>query len=165
MARLNFVKKARKDIIEDGKVVIKKGESYYHWTLGFRGRKRVSKTRPDRRQLTQSAHAHRIYDFEDQIADIGTSSPEDMQSAVESLISELEDYKSELESNLESVPEQLQESHVNNERIEALDSAISEFEQIDFDFEYDESSEESEDEQRETWMQEKLEEIQGIGLE
>lgn len=166
MARVNFVKKARKDIFQNGEVVIKKGESYYYWALGFRGRKQVSKTRPDRRQLTQSEYKLRIYDLEDELARITASSPEDLKSEVGSVVSSINEYKEELESNLDSVPDQLRDLHVNNERIEALDNAVSELEGINFDdFDYDEDAEDSEEEQLDSWMEDKLSEIRGVSLE
>lgn len=150
---------------KDDRLLVPKGATYYTWTLGYHGTPQISLTYPNKRQLTQSGHQLRLYDFEDAIEAIEASSPEDLQSAVESIISDLEDYKSELESNLESVPEQLQESHVNNERIEALETAIEEFEGIDLDdFEFNEDAEESEEEQMENWVQEKIGELQGISL-
>lgn len=68
MARLNFVKKARKANKAAG---IKKGDSYYWWkfrTGGRGGIKRISKTRPRRSALTQSEFYGTMYDAEDDLA-------------------------------------------------------------------------------------------------
>lgn len=186
MARVTKVEKARKDIIGgDGKIVVAKGESYYHWTLGFRGRKQISKTYPNKRQLTQSEHLHRIYDFEDALGNISADTPEEFQSEVESFIAEVEEYKSELEDRLSNMPDHLQDSSVLNERIDALESAISELESVDLDYEElskdeaiesitngDEDAEVSESDIEDAyeshwldWLDTKREEIQGVSFD
>ena len=127
MAKLNFVKQARKDIIRNDKIIVAKGESYYWWQFAFQ-KKQVSKTQPSRQQLTQSEYQKRMYDFDDELEGFANVEIETWQDKLESLISEVQDYKDELEDNLSNMPKHLQESSVLNERIDSLDSAITELE-------------------------------------
>ena len=134
MARATFVQKARKDIPDAG---IKAGESYYWWKFRFGG-KRYSKVAPKRSQLTQSSFYATIYDIEDEV--IGKAEANDgLESVRDDVVSQLEDLKSECESNLENIPENLKEGssgQLLHERIDALDNAIQEFEGLEFpDFE------------------------------
>lgn len=138
MARATFVKKAQKDYPAHG---IKKGDSYYWWA--FRnGGKHFSKEAPKRSQLTQSSYLSTLYDIQDRIGELRgkVSDAGDLSMQFDEIKQEVQDLFDETESNLESVPEQLQESHVNNERKDTLENAISEFDGIDCD-DYDEPSE------------------------
>jgi hypothetical protein len=64
MAKLNYVKKARKAHKHAG---IKKGESYYWWSMAVGGRfvKYYSKEMPPRSRLTNSEFLGAMYDAED----------------------------------------------------------------------------------------------------
>lgn len=136
MARLNFVKKARKPRKEDG---IKKGDSYYWWKFRF-GPMHVSKTRPKRSQLTQSSFKATLYDIEDNIAALITN--DICEGCLDDIISEIENLKDEAQSSLDNMPEHLQETSTSGEmlqnRIEELESWQGELE--DVDLEIDESS-------------------------
>lgn len=123
MPKVKFVKKARKDVPNSD---IKKGESYYYWEFRNAG-KQVSRRYPKRQQLTRSAYKMAIYDIEDMVAG---ADEENLENEVISILEATENLKEELEMNLEAVPEQLKESHVNNERIEMLEEAISGLENI-----------------------------------
>lgn len=147
-------------------MLVPKGESYYYWTLGFRGRKRISRTYPNRRQLTQSEHLHRIYDLEDaqcalsQIDDVET-----LKSEMESFIADVQEYADELQDRLSSMPDQLQDSSVLNERIEALEYAVNELESIDLDYEADEDANEVlQAEHLASWLSDRNDEIQAVSF-
>lgn len=136
MPQLHFVKKARKDNKAAG---VKAGESYY-WAAFRVGRssfKKYWKERPKRSELTMSAYYAQIYDIEDAL-DWQGSSPEDLQSRRDDLVSELESLKDETQSSLDNMPEHLQESSSSGElltaRVEALENTISEYESIDLDY-------------------------------
>lgn len=174
MARVTKVEKARKDIIgSDGKVLVAKGESYYHWTLGFRGRKQISKTYPNKRQLTQSEHRLRIYDFEDSLNGLTANTAEELSEAIECFVGEISEYKDDLEDRLSNMPDHLQESSILNERIEGLDNAINELESMDLDYEEpDEDELEANADNADfskahlaEWISERLDEAQSIGFE
>lgn len=67
-------------------------------------------------------------------------SPSDLESMRDDRVSDLENLKSECEDNLSNMPDHLQESSVLNERIEGMDSLISDLEAISFS-DYDEPDE------------------------
>jgi hypothetical protein len=135
MPRVTFVKSARKD-----NPVAKKGESYYWWKFRYGG-KRYSKTRPRPSQLTQSAYYSQVRSLVEQIEDFSTSSYEDIQGLKEDIINELENLRDETQGSLDNMPDQLQYSPTGEllqERVDALDSAISELDMIDEEWEFDE---------------------------
>lgn len=130
MPRVHFVKKARKDVPNSD---IKAGESYYWWKFRFGG-KRVSRTRPKASQLTQSSFLSTLYDIQDLLA----SPPQDdsLPDFRDDIVSQLEDLKGECEDSLSNMPDSLQYSPTGEllqERIDALESAISELEGIELD--------------------------------
>lgn len=131
MARATFVQRAQKDYPEHG---IKKGESYYWWKFRYGG-KRFSKTPPKRSQLTQSSFYSTIYDIEDDL--IGNAEAnESLASVRDDVVSQLEDLKSECESSLDNMPDGLKEGDTGQllqERIDALESAINDFEALELD--------------------------------
>jgi hypothetical protein len=156
MAHAIFVKKARKDYPKEG---IKKGDSYWHWAFAF-GPKCKSKTQPTRSQLTRSAFLGTLWGIEDGLGDRfkGIVSSEDIQSGIDDLISEIEELKDETEGSLDNMPEQLKDAdsgQLLQERIDGLESWISELDSIDTDI-YDELT----DEEKQTRIEEIIEEIQ-----
>lgn len=188
MARATLVKKARKDVPGTN---IKAGDSYYWWKFR-RGGKHYSKTPPRRSQLTQSSFYAALWDIEDEIAAL----PADpvLQDSVEDIIGSLEELRDECQSSLDNMPEGLQQGPTGDllqERIDAVESAISDLEQIDFEFtaeEFDESDHEREDDETEdehtarvaeareqheqeqveaedSHWQEKLEEVQNVTID
>ena len=143
MARLNFVKKARKDYPESN---IKRGDSYYWWKHNF-GRKQKSRAEPSRSQLTQSSFYSQLYNIQDTIAESFTV--EGIEADIESLVGDLQNLLDECQESLDNMPEQLQETSAAGEtlteRIENLETYINELESIDTEFEDDLSEEETEE--------------------
>ena len=142
MARLNFVKKARKDYPESN---IKKGDSYYWWKFNF-GRKQKSRTKPSRSRLTQSSFYSQLYDIQDTIAEAFTI--EGIEGDLESLVGDLQNLLDECQESLDAMPEQLQDTSAAgetlSERIENMETYINELEAIDATFEDGLSDEEKE---------------------
>ena len=102
MARLHFVKKARKD-----NPVAKRGESYYWWKPRIGGRggaKRYSKERPTRAQMTQSEFMSRVYEICD--SDIpGCESADDLNAVADSV----RELGQEQEEKLDNMPDGLRD--------------------------------------------------------
>lgn len=165
--KVNKVEKARKEIPHAG---IKIGDTYYWWKFR-RGGKQFSKTYPKRSQLTQSGFLSQLYDVQDTISALSASDPCDLESMVDDIKSNLENMRDDCQSSLDNMPEHLQESSSSGqlltERIEGLDSAISELEDVDLD--YDEpSDEELEDEAKDelaTEIQEEMQKLQDEELD
>ena len=134
MARVHFVKKARKD-----NPAVKRGESYYWWAFAF-GPKRYSRTAPRRSQLTQSSFLSQLYDLEDGLhkrfsgIELATDA---LQDEISNLTSDLESLRDECQDSLDNMPEHLQDTSDSGilltERVEGLDEWISELESIDAD--------------------------------
>lgn len=140
MARVKYVKKARKDVpVAD----IKAGDEY--WYVKFRfGGKRYFKQYPRRSQTTQSAFYSTLWEIEDgSIA--GMTASDDLKDQCESVAQELRDLADECQSSLDNMPEGLQQGssgEMLQERISALEAAADEFESIDFDDREDGESDE-----------------------
>ncbi len=152
MARLNFVKKARKDYPESN---IKKGDSYWWWKHNF-GRKQKSRTKPSRSRLTQSNFYSQLYDIQDTAE--GTFTIEGVEGELENMIGDLQNLLDECQESLDAMPEQLQDTSAAGEtlteRIENMETYIDELEAIDTEFEEGLS-----DEEREARLEEIVEEI------
>lgn len=138
MAKLNFVKKARKDYPDHD---IKKGDSYYWWQF-MRGPKMFSKTRPRPSQLTRSEFTSELLSIQEEIEDfkLEDGKASDIESFIQDVCSRIEELKSNTEDKLSNMPQQLQDADTGQllqERIDALDSWISELESIDCSFEDD----------------------------
>lgn len=132
MARVRFVKKARKD-----NPVAKKGESYYWWStmISGRGVVRYSKNKPSRSQLTNSEFLATMYDLEDEANGLlkGADKEENYADFLEDVKSSLEDIKdqvqeqgNECEDKRNSMPDSLQESPTG----ELLQNRVEQCEQI-----------------------------------
>lgn len=94
MARV-FTAKAAKDYPQHG---IKKGETYYYWTPGFRGVKQMSKTPPKASQLTTSKMSEAYAAGEDlEEALDNASCIEDITGAMEEAIDRIRSVASEYE--------------------------------------------------------------------
>jgi len=127
MPRVYHVKSARKK-----NPVADVGESYYWWKFAF-GPKRFSKTYPKRSQLTQSSFLSQLYDLEDGLdAEVQF---EDCQSRLDEIVDTLNELMDECQSSLDNMPEHLQDTSDSGitltERIDALESAISDYESIE----------------------------------
>jgi hypothetical protein len=137
MARATHVKSARVAVPESEcgiKGGIKIGDSYYWWKFK-RGGKRWSKTAPKRSQLTQSNFYSAIYDLEDDLIS-GATADDSLGSVRDDVISSLEEIRDQCQESLDNMPEGLQQGSTGEllqERIDAMDSAISEFEGLELD--------------------------------
>ena len=154
---------------ENDPITIVKGESYYWWEF-MNGGLHISKTQPRQSQLTQSEYLSSVYEFGERIGDVSFTEVGDLESFVEDLKSDVENLKSETEDRLSNMPDSLQESpngQLLQERIDALDNALSELENIDCEFEEGEEgeTEEEKEERLSTHLQEKLEELQQVSFE
>jgi hypothetical protein len=117
---------ARKDYPAAG---VKKGDKYYKWSF-FRQRPRISKTPPTRSQLTQNENLATVYTAYDTF-----------DGDVDSLITSLEEAKTGEEDKLENMPDGLKEGDVGTqiqERIDAIDEALTALEEIKSDLEDEE---------------------------
>ena len=144
MPRVNFVKKARKDISDE----IKAGDSYYWWKFRYGG-KRVSKTPPKPKDLTQSDFLISVYNIEEEIENFMASDKDSFDSQKEDILGQIEELKSETEDKLGNMPEQLQYAPTGEllqERIDGLDEWYNELESIDFEYDEDEIREEVKEE-------------------
>ena len=159
MPKVNHVKSARKD-----NPVAKKGEPYYWWAFRFSG-KRYSKTYPKRSQLTQSAFLQTLYDLEDSISDrfANLTTMDEVEEAKSSLSEEIEDLMNETQDSLDAMPDHLQESSTSGEllqeRIDALESWISDLDSVDL--ELDERSDMAPEEQ----VQNAIDELVSFGAD
>lgn len=134
MPKVHHVKKCRKDYPEKD---IKKGDEYWWWKFNF-GPTIRSKTKPRRSQLTRSGFLSQLYEIQDNSSrwdDI--TSTDDFEAIRDDLINELTELKEECECNLENMPQHLQESSQSGEtlteRIDGLDSWISDLESVDLE--------------------------------
>ncbi len=134
MARLTFVKKARKD-----NPAVKKGESYYWWKFKFSG-KYYSATKPSRSQLTQSGFLGQYYDIQDSLSGAGFSQ-EELQSARDDAVEQVRQMGEEAYDALSNMPDHLQESSWSGEllqlRYDSCEEWASEMESVDLDEEFD----------------------------
>lgn len=173
------------------KKLVEKGQKYYTWAFRF-GPSYISLTPPRRSQLTQSSFLGQLYDLEDRIGEISADSPEDLQSERDDIVSELESLRDETQSSFDNMPEGLQQGDTGQlleERVNAVEEAISEFEGVELDYdEPDDSELESEleedftedpeevkahaeaierlkQEKLEEWLEEKIGELKEISIE
>lgn len=103
-------------------LLIKKGQQYFTWHP--KGSDwQYSLTRPDLR----SAWEKEIEEFQSEVSELEGLDNEDKKSnydSIDDLRTRIEERRDELQTNLDAMPEQLQESSVLNERIEALDELL-----------------------------------------
>ena len=179
---------------DDDTIFIAKGESYYWWQFQ-NSPKQYSKTRPRASELTQSAYYSTLYSIVEQIEDFSTASADELSDFAESIKTELEDLRDTTQESYDNMPENLQYSPTADllqERVDSLESAISEIESIDLEY-YGEDEddvkliiaeeqsidvevdgwedeaqnflEEKLQELEDEWVQEKLQELQAISFE
>jgi hypothetical protein len=141
MPRVHHVKKARKD-----NPVCKAGESYYWWKFRYGG-KRYSLTRPRPSQLTNSPYFGSIRSLVEKIEDTTVTDADQLNELKEEVRDELESIQSECQDSLDNMPDSLQYSPTGEllqERIDACDSAISDFDSIEDEFDFEENAFEDE---------------------
>lgn len=128
----HYVKKAKKDIIKDGVVIVKKGEPYWWWKF-YKQPRRISKNKPNNDQLKYGRYGRygkpefieRTEQFEE------TKNNLSHQTEKDDLISEVEEYRDELQQRLDNIPEQLRESNVLTEYVSQLEDLLIEIEGIE----------------------------------
>jgi hypothetical protein len=137
MPRVNTVAKARKSPGTCSKCgsVIAKGAAYLWWKF-MRGAKyvRCENCRPSRSDLTRSDYYSTVYAIQD--AAIEGDSPEDLESARDSIVSDLENLRDETQGKLDNMPQGLQDGDTGqllSSRVESLESVIDELNGLDFD--------------------------------
>lgn len=93
----------------------------------------------------------------------------DLEGQVEGIVERLNEIRDECQEKLDNMPEALQSAPTGEllqERIDAMEGAVSEFEAIDFsDYEGEDEDAEDISDERQEWLDGKLEEIQGISIE
>jgi hypothetical protein len=109
MAKLHFVKKARKSIKG---TPVKRGMSYWWWKPHIRAAKRVSLTKPRRSQyLTQSPFLGSLMDMEDDLENVNGMPREELTNMLEEMADALEQLAEECEASKESVAEEFGEDN------------------------------------------------------
>ena len=166
---------------ENDEILINVGESYYTWCF-YGGQPIYSKTQPRPSQLTQNPFKQELYSIQEKIEDFDAGDDTDaIAEFVEEITGDLESLRDTCQESFDNIPEQLQDAPAGQtlqERIENLDGAISEFENIDTDFESQKDEETDRDEnctdeeweeeltdERKEWLNEKIGEIQAVDLE
>lgn len=159
MARV-FSRKAGKDYPDQG---IKKGEVYYAWTVGFRGREQKSKTPPPRSATigspTLSSAVACDESFQTALGD--AKEVADVVSAIDDCLGELENVMSEYDDSISTLQDAfpngcppLEEKEEQKGELEGwqseLESAKSEVEALPDD---DESKDKSAEEQLEAALE------------
>ena len=145
MARLHFVKKARK-AIPDAHIEI--GDSYYWWKFAYRA-KQVSKTRPRRSALTQSEFYGQMYDAEDDLSSALSAATDKsgLQSARDEAVSMLRDIADEQEERRSNVEDAFPNGSPTIDLLQSRYDSCSEIadalEAVDLD--YDEPEEKDSD--------------------
>lgn len=129
MPKVHTVQKARKDHPPD----IKKGDTYYHWKFRYGGLWR-SKTYPKPWQLTQSPFLQQLYQLQEYQFD-----PEDLEASRDDLVNQIQELLDECQESLDNMPKHLQDSSSSGEllqeRIDGLESWISDLENVDLEAE------------------------------
>jgi hypothetical protein len=127
MARAYYVKSARKD-----NPAVKKGQPYWWWKFRYGG-KRYSATRPRPSQLTSSPYYSAIRQMIEFVEDseFPVGDTDQLETVRDDLTTQLQELLDETQDALDNMPEQLQDGSVLQERVEALESAISEVEDVE----------------------------------
>lgn len=128
--KIYTVKKARKEYPEDN---IKPGDTYYYVSPKGRKKERSKSIEAlgiwctNYMKLFRGELASNMEDWETRKEGLQGEDERD------TLLDEVNEFLEEKQSNLENVPESLQESHILNEQIEQLEEFIEELESIEFD--------------------------------
>lgn len=136
MARAKFVKKARKDYLDNK---IKKGDSYYWWKFNFSSVIHRQLNAPRRSQLTQSPFLSELYGIQDDISEMEFT--EDVESELEEITGRVQELIDQAQESLDNMPEHLQESSASGEtlreRVDALEDWHNELDSIETEIEDD----------------------------
>lgn len=148
MPKVHHVKKARKSNKAHG---IKKGEPYFWWSTmsGGRGVKHYSLTQPKPSQLTNSEFWGTVYSLQEGAAANPPEFLEDVEGQRDEIVSELENLRDETQGKFDNMPEGLQQGGTGQlleERVSALEDAISEIESVDCDSEVEQEEGQTDEE-------------------
>lgn len=137
MAKLTKQKSRKEYTCQKCGQVIHVGEEYYKIEAMYTKTKyRCLNCKPSRSELTSSEYLAWLYELKGNIDSYDLRSEE----GKDDLYSEIEQMKSELEDKLYNMPEQLQYASTGEtlqERIDALDEALSDLDSIDYPAEDD----------------------------
>ena len=140
MAKLSHQKARKEYVCEKCKKEINKGENYYKILEQFRPvRIRCANCRPERSELTNSEYYSWLYDLQDHLEERYDLRTEEGKN---DLYTELEQQRDVLQEKLDNIPEQLQYASAGEtlqERIDGIDSAMSEMDCLDYPEEDDEN--------------------------
>lgn len=113
--------------------LICKGESYYKIVERFSSPKiRCAQCKPQRSELTNSEYLSWLYNLQDNLSTLYDLREEE---AKDELYIELEEQQSDLQDRFDNIPEQLQEGDAGQtlqDRIDSLDSAMSDLDYLEF---------------------------------
>lgn len=146
MAKVTYVKHARKDIPEAG---IKAGEPYYWWKFRFGGTYR-SKTAPKPSQLTQSTFISTMLSLQERLEalvsslQVGDTTCSDAETERDDIVSEVRAAGDECQSSFDNMPEGLQSGSTGSlleARVEACETIADELEGVDIPEEEEEKDE------------------------
>ncbi len=113
---------------------------------GRGGPKRYSKERPKQSQLTQSEFWGAVYGLQEQYETVPDF--DDIESGIDEIKSELENIKDETQGKFDNMPQGLQDGdsgQLLQERVDALESVISDLDSVDVSIELGEEIEAMED--------------------
>lgn len=147
MPQIYQVKKTRKDQgnCEKCGVAIKKGDPYRYWEFRFGGRHvRCMKPECDPKpsDLTNSPFLSTLASIQETTFD--ADNLEDLESARDDVKGQLEELRDETQGSLDNMPEGLQQGDTGQllqERIDALEEAINELDNMDFSSDVEEREE------------------------
>jgi hypothetical protein len=158
MPKVHFVKSARKD-----NSVVSKGEPYYWWKIKtgpVSGIKCVSKNRPRPSQLTRSSFYSAVYSAQESFEDQEFNAESCFETARDEVRDALQEILDETQEKLDNMPEGLQQGSTGEllqERINMLESAIGDTENVDIP-DFDETDEE-EGEDQDAYVENAIEEF------
>ena len=147
--------------------VINKGDNYYKIIARFSSPKiRCSNCKPERSELTTSDYLSWLWDLQDHLEERYDFREE---GAKDELYSEIEEMQSDLQDRFDNIPEQLQYADAGQtlqDRIDSLDSAMSDLDSLDYpcreDYEDEDLTDEEIDEEYENALEEYETEIAEI---
>lgn len=178
MPRVYEVKKTRKDQGNCGKCgcAIKKGDPYRYWEFrvsvgkSWASSRRVRCMKPEcspkPKDLTNSPFYSTLYQIQE--TTFAAEEIDDLESQRDEVVGELENLKDEVQGSLDNMPEGLQQGDTGQmmqERIDALEEAISNLEGVDISWDEPEKEDDEKDEafdlRKEDEKKERIEEICG----
>lgn len=140
MARINTVNKSRKEqICGNCKNIIPVGSRYYYIDF-YSGRHsvRCEKCGFKPYETTENPYLQSLYQIQyDYSEKLDEATEETLEDIVQDIVSDLENLRDEVQERFDNIPEQLQDGDAGSllqERIDSLESAISDIENEDFTY-------------------------------